>query len=85
VVIAMSIFKYFKHVATGTEPDEHKDEGLSEPTGPLSRYVLTKTIKLANAKVTNVTPHKKTKPNADASPKIRSLQAGFRTWHDSFY
>jgi len=34
VVITMLIFKYFKHVATGTELDEHEDKGLLEPTGP---------------------------------------------------
>ena len=27
---------YFKHVATGTEPDEHDDKGLPEPSGLLS-------------------------------------------------
>jgi len=53
----MSIFKYFKRVATGTEPDKHKDEGLPEPTGPLSKLVPMKVIELANAKVANVTPH----------------------------
>jgi len=52
----MSIFNYFKCVATGTEPDEHKDKGLPEPTGLLSKSVPTKAIQLANAKVANVTP-----------------------------
>jgi len=53
----MSICKYFKCVATGTELDEHEDEGLLEPTGlALSKSVSTKATKLANAKVTNVTP-----------------------------
>jgi len=27
----------FKRVATGTKPDEHKDEGLLEPTGLFSK------------------------------------------------
>jgi len=42
VVIAMSIFKYFNCVATGTELDEHKDEGLPEPTGLLGKSVPMK-------------------------------------------
>jgi len=29
-------------VPTGTELDEHEDEGLSEPTGLLSKSVLVK-------------------------------------------
>jgi len=55
MVITVSIFKYFKHVATGIEPDEHKDEGLPEPTGPLHKSVPTKAIELTNAKVANAT------------------------------
>ena len=63
MVIMMSIFKYFKCVATGTEPDEHKDEGLPESTGLLSKSVLRKGIKLVNAKVANVTPrNNRTRP-----------------------
>jgi len=56
----MSIFKYFKHVVTGTEPDEHEDKGLPEPTGPLSNSVPINTIKLANVKVANVIPRNNT-------------------------
>jgi len=55
MVIMMSIIKYFKHVATGTEPDEHKDERLPKLTGPLSKSVPMKAIELANTKVANVT------------------------------
>ena len=39
---------YFKHVTIGTELDEHKDEGLPEPSGPLSKSVPMKAIELAN-------------------------------------
>jgi len=37
----------FKHVVTGTELDEHEDEGLQEPIGPLSKSLPMKAIKLA--------------------------------------
>jgi len=47
----------FKHVATSTESDEHKDEGLPGPTELLSESVPLKVIELADDKVANVTPH----------------------------
>jgi len=69
VVIVMFTFKYFKHVATGIEPDEHKDEGLPKPTGLLSNSMPTKAIKLANAKVANVIPHNnRTRPHLMLTP-----------------
>jgi len=68
----MSIFKYFKNVATGTEPYEHEDKGLPEPTGPLHKSVTTKAIELANAKVANATPHNsRTKPYLMLMPAQR--------------
>jgi len=72
MVIVMLIFKYFKRVATGTELDEHEDKGLSEPTEPLSKSVPTKSIKLANAKVANVTPcNNRTRPYLMVTPAQR--------------
>ena len=60
MVIVMLIFKYFKCVATGTELDEHEDKGLPEP------------IKLANAKVANVTPcNNRTRPYLMVTPAQR--------------
>ena len=48
----MSILKYFKRVPS--EPVKRKDEGLPEPTGPLSKSVPAKAIELANAQVQKV-------------------------------
>ena len=47
----MSIWKYFKRVSS--EPVK-RDEGLPEPTGPLSKSVPVKAIELANAEVKKV-------------------------------
>ena len=47
----MSIWKYFKRVSS--EPVKH-DEGLPEPTGPLSKSVPVKAIEFANAEVKKV-------------------------------
>jgi len=64
MVIVMLIFKYFKYVAA-----EHKDKGLSEPTGLLIKSVPMKAIELANAKVANVTPrNNKTRPYLMLTP-----------------
>ena len=47
----MSIWKYFKRISS--EPVK-RDEGLPEPTGPLSKSVPVKAIELANAEVKKV-------------------------------
>jgi len=63
----MSIFNYFKFVAT-----EHEDEGLPEPTGPLSNSVPMKAIELANVKVANVTTrNNRTRPYLMLTPAQR--------------
>ena len=49
----MSLWKYFKRVP----PESVKkceDEGLPDPTGPLSKSVSVKAIELANAQVKKV-------------------------------
>ena len=48
----MSIWKYFKRVPP--ESVKRKDEGLPEPTGPLSKSVPAKAIELTNAQVQKV-------------------------------
>ena len=48
----MSIWKYFKRVPS--EPVKRDNEGLPEPSGPLSKSVPAKAIELANAQVKKV-------------------------------
>ena len=72
----MSIWKYFKRVSS--EPVK-RDEGLPEPTGPLSKSVPVKAIELANAEVKkvqvrdsggSVSGGKRTVSNPDTCPEI---------------
>jgi len=85
MVIVMPIFKYFNHITIGVKPDDHEDEGLLEPTGPLSEYVRMKAIELANVKVANETPHNnRTGPYLMLIP-AQKYKVVCRTWHDSFY
>jgi len=53
-------------------PYKHKDEGLPEPTGLLSKSLPMKAIKLANTKVVNVTLHdNRTRPYLMLTPAQR--------------
>ena len=65
----MSIWKYFKRVSS--EPVK-RDEGLPEPTGPLSKSVPVKAIELANAEVKKVQEVKYGVPFVSKPQKLRS-------------
>jgi len=68
MVILMSIFKYFKHLTTGTELDDH-EKGRITRTNWAIECVPIKAIELANVKVANETPHNnRTRPHLMLMP-----------------